>query len=76
MLWTWVKSAIHWTWEKADAGLKWVASIHSEPDGTGSASRVCFSLLVLTVCGVLICHVAVHHTLPDHDTLPELVTSA
>lgn len=49
--------------------LGWFKSILSEHDGTGSASRWALFILVLTVCGVLIYSVAVHHELPSRDTL-------
>jgi hypothetical protein len=53
----------------ASKHLGWAKSVLSEKDGTGSTSRIALLILVLTVCGVLIYSVAVHHELPNRDTL-------
>lgn len=47
----------------------WLKSIPSEPNGTGSSSRVCMLLLTGTICYLLYSYYCYHGTLPDHDTL-------
>lgn len=64
-LWPTAKIVLHTAWSKIEASAKWGVSIASEPDGTGSTSRVCFGLVALTVCGVLIGHLCLKHSLPD-----------
>jgi hypothetical protein len=68
-LWPTIKSAAHFAWSKIEAASRWTVSVASEPNGTGSASRVCFGLIVLTVCGVLIAHLWLRRSLPDQGTL-------
>lgn len=72
MIWDKVKSAASWAWTKAEASGKWLVSVVSEPDGTGSSSRAALGLVTLTVCGALAGHMWLHRTLPDHDTLTGL----
>lgn len=54
---------------KLGLGIKWTTTVLSERDGTGSASRFGFVLVVLTVCGVLVGHLVIRRTLPDAGTL-------
>jgi hypothetical protein len=67
--WTMIKSAAQALWKRIEQAVKWGTSVASEPNGAGSASRVCFGLIVLTVCGVLIGHLYIKRSLPDQGTL-------
>jgi hypothetical protein len=57
------------TWTRIEAMPKWAVSVLSEPNGNGSASRVCFLLVTTTVCGVLAGHLYLRHSLPDAGTI-------
>lgn len=69
MTWATIKAVFSSAWTKFESHVKWAHSIFSEPDGTGSASRVCFFLITATVCGVLAGHLYLKHSLPDQGTL-------
>jgi hypothetical protein len=67
--WSAIKTAAHSAWSRVESALKWAPSVLSEPNGTGSASRVCFFFVTVTVCGVLAGHLYLKHSLPDAGTL-------
>ena len=69
MTWTSVKLFLSVAWTKVEGAIKFPVSVLSEPNGTGSASRVCFFLVTVTVCAVLGGHLFLKHTLPDAGTL-------
>jgi hypothetical protein len=68
-IWPSIKGALSAAWSKIEQAGKWGASVASEPNGTGSASRVCFFIVTATVCGVLAGHLYLKHSLPDQGTL-------
>lgn len=68
-IWPTIKSVARFAWSKVEQVAKWGASVASEPNGTGSASRVCLFLITATVCAVLIGHLYLRHSLPDQVTL-------
>jgi hypothetical protein len=47
----------------------WLKSIPSEPNGTGSSSRICMLLLTGTICYLIYSYYCYHGYLPDDDTL-------
>ena len=47
----------------------WIKSVASEPNGSGSSSRIALLMIAATICGLLIAYFRYHAALPDHDTL-------
>jgi hypothetical protein len=47
----------------------WLKSVPSEPNGTGSSSRIALLMLTTTICWLLYAYYHYHGSLPDKDTL-------
>lgn len=50
----------------------WIKSIPSEPNGTGSSSRIALLMLTTTICWLLYAFYRYHGALPDQGTLTGL----
>ncbi len=55
--------------DKIHKFMKWVLSIVSEVDGSGSSSRIACVLIVATVCFCCLWHTIVNKAMPDGGSL-------
>jgi hypothetical protein len=49
--------------------LKWLVSVLSERDGSGSASRVALLIVIVSTAASLLIYLAIKHDLPSADVL-------
>ncbi len=53
--------------------MQWLQSVFSEPDGSGSSSRVLTGAIVFTILGLIVFLTLVHKQLPDLPTCGEFI---